>query len=71
MLSVYHDLDPALRVFSRGVLPAELRRAWSEQFQAGEVSVKQRQTFDFSFVEGGGDVGAVSFHQRYIFRRYR
>ena len=23
------------------------------------------------FVECGGDVGAVSFHQRYIFRRYR
>jgi len=49
---------------------AELRSAGSEQFEAGEVSVKQRETLDLFLAERGSDVGAVSFHQRYIFRRY-
>src|ERR1700730_10763731 len=70
MLTVYHDLNATLRVFGRSVLEAELRGAGSEQFEAGEVSVKQRETLDLFLAERSSDIKAVSFHQRYIFRRY-
>src|SRR4029077_20537210 len=38
MLPVDHDLNATLRVFGRGVLPAELRGSRGEQFQAGEIA---------------------------------
>ncbi|MFN2514541.1 MAG: hypothetical protein ABR568_24415, partial [Pyrinomonadaceae bacterium] len=61
VLPVSDDLDRALWVLARSMLPEELLCARREQLEFGEVAIEVRQILNLLLVKIGRDIRAVGF----------
>ena len=61
VLPINDDLDRALWVLARSMLPVELLCAGREQLELDEVAIKVRQLLNLLLVKIGRDIRAVGF----------
>ena len=67
MLAIDEDLPAALRIFRRGVAPAnQLLCPWGEKLEIGEVAIQHRQLFYVCLAEFHVNISAIGLQLRHF-----